>query len=290
MGTTKNHGGSSGSRKGAERPLWSLPADGNSDWGDPTQIPAWAHSEAAAAAPPPEQVPGPPEPKQAFGERAGYAGRSSSRTSPRGAGGTGSWGSGGRSARAGAKRSTPKVPRTRERTPREAKEPVELTDEQYASKGRSILLRQLTASAKSRAQLKTKLLEKEIPEHIAEELLERFEEIELVDDEAFAEGWVRSRARSRGLARSAIKRELREKGIEGELAESALEQIDDETEEETARDLVERKLRAPSMGMDREKSVRRLVGMLARKGYSPSVAFRIVNAAWDERFGPDAEQ
>ncbi|GAA1874041.1 hypothetical protein GCM10009715_20980 [Paeniglutamicibacter psychrophenolicus] len=286
MGTTKNQGGSSGSPQGAERPLWSFPADGNSDWGDPTQIPVWAHSQAAAVAPPPERAPGPPETKPAFGERAGYAGRSSSR----GAGGAGAWGSGGRSARAGAKRSTPKAPRTRERTPREPKEPVELTDEQYASKGRSILLRQLTASAKSRAQLKTKLLEKEIPEHIAEELLERFEEIELVDDEAFAESWVRSRARSRGLARSAIKRELREKGIEGELAESALEQIDDESEEETARDLVERKLRAPSMGVDREKSVRRLVGMLARKGYSPSVAFRIVNTAWDERFGPDAEQ
>lgn len=286
MGTTKNQGGSSGSPQGAERPLWSFPADGNSDWGDPTQIPAWAHSQAAAAAPPAEQAPGPPETKPAFGERAGYAGRSSSG----GAGGTGAWGSGGRSARAGAKRSTPKAPRIRERTPREAKEPIELTDEQYASKGRSIVLRQLTASAKSRAQLKTKLLEKEIPEHIAEELLERFEEIELVDDEAFAEGWVRSRARSRGLARSAIKRELREKGIEGELAESALEQIDDESEEETARDLVERKMRAPSTGVDREKSVRRLVGMLARKGYSPSVAFRIVNTAWDERFGPDAEQ
>nr|WP_210149953.1 regulatory protein RecX [Paeniglutamicibacter terrestris] len=149
------------------------------------------------------------------------------------------------------------------------------------------MLRQLTASAKSRAQLKTKLLEKEIPEHVAEELLDRFEEIALVDDEAFAEGWVRSRARSRGLARSAIRRELRDKGIEGEMAETALEQIDEDAEEITARDLVERKLRAPSMGLDREKSVRRLVGMLARKGYSPGLAFRIVNAAWEERFNGD---
>ena len=72
------------------------------------------------------------------------------------------------------------------------------------------------------------------------------------------------------------------------MAENALEQLDEESEEATAKELVERKLRAPSMGVDKDKSVRRLVGMLARKGYSPSVAFRIVNEAWDEHFGQDS--
>lgn len=285
MGTTKHQGGSSGSPQGAERPLWSFPADGNSDWGDLSEIPVWAHSEAASTAPPPEEAPGPPEAKPAFGERAGYAGRGSGRTPKRGAGGTGSWGGGGRSAPSGAKRTSTRTPRTRERTPREAKEPLELSDEQYATKGRAILLRQLTASAKSRAQLKTKLLEKEIPENIAEELLDRFEEIQLVDDEAFAEGWVRSRARSRGLARGAIKRELREKGVDDETAQQALEQIDDGDEEERARELVRTKLRPDSMGADRDKALRRLVGMLARKGYGGSMAFRIAREEWEVRFG-----
>ena len=108
-----------------------------------------------------------------------------------------------------------------------------------------------------------------------------------MDDNSFAESWVRSRARSRGLARSAIRRELRDKGIEGDMAENALEQLDEESEEATAKDLVDRKLRAPSMGVDKDKSVRRLVGMLARKGYSPSMAFRIVNEAWEEQFGQE---
>lgn len=283
MGTTKHQGGSFGSPQGAERPLWSFPADGNSDWGDVSEIPAWAHSEAASAAPPPEEAPGPPEVKPAFGERAGYAGRSSARTSKRGAGGTGSWG-GGRSANSGSKRTSTRTPRTREKRPADAAEPVELTDEQYATKGRAILLRQLTASAKSRAQLKTKLLEKEIPENISEDLLDRFEEIQLVDDEAFADGWVRSRARSRGLARGAIKRELREKGVDDETAQQALEQIDDGDEEERARELVRTKLRPESMGADRDKALRRLVGMLARKGYGGSMAFRIAREEWDVRF------
>jgi regulatory protein len=285
VGTTKNQGGSSGTPQGAERPLWSFPADGNSDWGDPTEIPAWAHSVAASAAPPPEDAPGPPEAKPAFGERSGYAGRSSARTAKRGAAGANSWGGGGRSSQAGSKRASARTPRTREKRPADAAEPVELTDEQYATKGRAILLRQLTASAKSRAQLKTKLLEKEIPERIAEEILDRFEEIQLVDDEAFAEGWVRSRARSRGLARGAIKRELREKGVDDETAQQALEQIDDTDEEERARELVRTKLRPESMGADRDRALRRLVGMLARKGYGGSMAFRIAREEWEVRFG-----
>lgn len=251
-------------------------------------MPAWADAEVAAEAPTPEESPGPLDAKQAFGERSGRAGHIPARSTKRESGSRGrsQWGS---SPRSSTKRSAERPPRARSTKPKVPADPVELSDEEYATKGRAILLRQLTASSKSRAQLKTKLLEKEIPEHIAEELLERFEEILLVDDEAFAEGWVRARARSRGLARSAIRRELREKGIDGDMAETALEQLDDDSEEATARELLERKLRAPSMWVDKEKSVRRLVGMLARKGYAPSMAFRLVNEAWDERFGPDAE-
>lgn len=281
MSPTQHQGGSSGTPRGTERPLWSFPADGNSEWGSPENLPEWAQTDAALAAPPPSEAPGPPEPKKVFGERQAYAGRSNG----------GGFGSSKGSLSGGTRKYNSKTPRTtapRTKRERPPAEPVELSDEQYATKGRAILLRQLTAASKSRAQLLKKLLEKEIPVLIAEELLDRFEEIQLVDDEAFAEIWVRSRARSRGLARSAIRRELREKGIEGDLAETALEQIDDESEEATAKDLVERKLRAPSMALDKDKTVRRLVAMLARKGYSPSTAYRIVKEAWDERFEDDS--
>lgn len=294
MSTTKDQGGSSGTPQGSERPLWSFPADGNSEWGNPQEIPAWAKSDAVFQAPSAEEAPGPPEPKKAFGERQSYAGRSGQRSSGFGSktSGFGSkssgFGSKSSRSRSGYKSNSYGSATTRTKREKPPAEPVELTDEQWATKGRAILLRQLTASSKSRAQLLKKLREKEIPENICEELLDRFEEIQLVDDESFAEAWVRSRARSKGLARSAIRRELRDKGIEGDMAESALEQLDEESEEATAKDLVVRKLRAPSMAVDKEKSVRRLVGILARKGYSPSMAFRIVNEAWDEQFSEDS--
>ena len=144
---------------------------------------------------------------------------------------------------------------------------------------RSIVLRQLSMAPRSRRQLLTKLLERGVPEQVAAEILDRYEEVQLIDDAEFARMWVRSRAQTRSLARSAIKRELADKGITGDLAEEALSQRTDEDERGAAVDLVRRKLRPiadPSDRAARDKQVRRLVAMLARKGYAPSLAFSIV--------------
>lgn len=149
---------------------------------------------------------------------------------------------------------------------------------------RAIVLRQLTSSAKSRHQLAQKLAERHVPEDVAEAVLDRFEDVGLIDDAEFAQMWVRSRAQTRHLARGALARELAEKGIDADLSAEALEQVSDEDEHEAASALVRRKLR-PGMDLaeraERDKHVRRLVGMLARKGYSPSVSFQIVNAEMD---------
>ncbi|MEE2521833.1 regulatory protein RecX [Pseudarthrobacter sp. J75] len=153
-----------------------------------------------------------------------------------------------------------------------------------AAVARNIVLRQLTASAKSRLQLSRKLAERGIPEDVAESVLDRFEEVHLVDDSEFAEAWVRSRAASRKLAKGALRRELSDKGITAEQAEAALEQLSDEDEEAAARELVRKKLRGKPLPVDRaerEKVTRRLAGMLARKGYSPALAFRIVGEEFD---------
>lgn len=119
------------------------------------------------------------------------------------------------------------------------------------------------------------------------EVLARFEDVGLIDDAAFAEAWVESRHHSRGLARRALARELRTKGVDSALIDEAVGQLDPEQEEETARQLVERKLRT-TRGLDREKRIRRLAGMLARKGYSEGLALRVVRRALEEE-GEDLE-
>ena len=153
-----------------------------------------------------------------------------------------------------------------------------------AAVARAIVLRQLTSSPKSRLQLSRKLAERHVPEDVAEAVLDRFEEVSLVDDAEFADMWVRGRSQSRKLAKGALRRELADKGIDPEVAAVALEQLTDEDEEASARELVERKLRGATGLEDRElrdKTTRRLAAMLARKGYQPSQAFRIVGEVLD---------
>jgi regulatory protein len=161
-------------------------------------------------------------------------------------------------------------------------------DPDPASVARAIVLRQLTNSPKSRLQLARKLAERNVPEDVAEAVLDRFEEVRLIDDAEFADMWVRSRSQSRKLAKGALRRELADKGIDADIAARALDQLSDEAEESAARELVERKLRGATDFADRaqrDKTTRRLASMLARKGYQPSQAFRIVAEVMDAAAG-----
>jgi regulatory protein len=140
---------------------------------------------------------------------------------------------------------------------------------------RKILLDQLTGQARSRAELAAKLAKKHVPDDVAARLLDRFEEVGLVDDAAFAREWVQSRQAGRGLARRALAAELRRKGVDSEVVSEAVGAVDPEDEVESARALVRRKL--PSLQrFDSVTQVRRLIGMLARKGYPSGVAFSVV--------------
>jgi regulatory protein len=140
---------------------------------------------------------------------------------------------------------------------------------------RKILLDQLTGQARSRKELSDKLASRNVPDEIAIALLDRFEEVGLVDDEAFARSWIASRQPGKGLARRALAQELRRKGIDDEVARDALDEVDPADEEAAARALVRKKLRTLSR-VDDTTATRRLVGMLARKGYSSGLAFAVV--------------
>ncbi|MGJ5752908.1 regulatory protein [Streptomyces puniciscabiei] len=156
-----------------------------------------------------------------------------------------------------------------------------------AERARAICLRLLTGTPRTRRQLADALRQRDIPEDVAEEVLSRFEEVGLIDDGAFADAWVESRHHGRGLARRALARELRTKGVDSALIDEAVSQLDSEQEEATARELVARKLRA-TRGLDRDKRLRRLAGMLARKGYPEGMALRVVRQALEEE-GEDTE-
>jgi regulatory protein len=150
---------------------------------------------------------------------------------------------------------------------------------------REICLRQLAVRPRTRAELATAMTKRGIADDVVAEVLDRYDEVGIIDDAAFARAWVESRHHGKGLARRALGQELRRRGVDQEVVKEALAGLEPETEEITARELVTRKLRG--MRGDREAIFRRLVGLLARKGYPPGIAIRAVKDVLAERSEED---
>ncbi|MDW5612750.1 recombination regulator RecX [Mycolicibacterium sp. jd] len=148
---------------------------------------------------------------------------------------------------------------------------------------RALCLRLLTARARTRAELEAALAKRGYPDDIAAAVLDRLTQVGLVDDEDFAEQWVRSRRLNAGKGKRALAAELRKKGVDNEVIDGALAGIDAGAERTRAEQLVRDKLRREKLGdpddRDAENKVaRRLVGMLARRGYNQTMAFDVVTA------------
>lgn len=142
---------------------------------------------------------------------------------------------------------------------------------------RAICLRLLSLRPRTRAQLADALARRRVPGDAATRVLERLGEVGLVDDAAFAQAWVSTRHHGRGLAGRALSAELRHRGVDSETTAEAVDTLDAGTEEQTARALIRRRLAGAGMvRLDPATRQRRLLGLLARKGYSGGLAYRIV--------------
>ncbi len=142
----------------------------------------------------------------------------------------------------------------------------------------AIALRILALRPHSRAELERKLARKGCDPGVAGQVLDRLTEVGLLDDAAYAQLLVQSRSRINGLSGAALRRELREKGVDDDLAVAAIGSLDDETERARAEQLVAKKLRTMG-GLTPQVQARRLGAMLARKGYPSGVAYAVVRDA-----------
>lgn len=147
-------------------------------------------------------------------------------------------------------------------------------------RAQNLCLWHLGQGPRTRKQLTDAMLKKGVPVAMAESILAKLAEYDYVNDEKFAENYVRSRHENQRKGVSAIRFELLRKGVDSDTVAAALEQVSPESESDNARTLVERKM-AATRGLDRQKRVNRLVGMLSRKGYPPGVAFQVVREALD---------
>jgi regulatory protein len=152
-----------------------------------------------------------------------------------------------------------------------------------AEQARALCLRLLTARARTRSELEDRLAKRGYPNEVSAQVLDRLAQVGLIDDEDFAEQWVRSRRLHAGKGKRALAAELRHKGVDNEVITAALAGIDAGAERTRAEQLVRDKLRREKLGdpgdRDAENKVaRRLVGMLARRGYSQTMALDVVTA------------
>lgn len=145
----------------------------------------------------------------------------------------------------------------------------------------------LDQRARSRHELRERLIKAEFAPELVDEVLASLERASLVDDSLFAHEWVRQRAARRGKSAKALDLELRDKGVAADVRASALAQISEEDEEAQARALAEKKARAlkvvPADRAEYDKALRRVVGVLARRGYSSELTVRVARESLDAR-------
>ena len=144
-----------------------------------------------------------------------------------------------------------------------------------------ICLRLLTAAPRTRAQLDQALRRRGIAQSAADAALDRLAGVGLIDDAAFARAWVDTRHRGRGLARRALTAELRQRGVNEGDVRAAVADLSPEQEAAAARRLVEAKL-AATRGRPLATRMRRLTGLLARKGYPAAMAYRVIREALEQ--------
>ena len=156
--------------------------------------------------------------------------------------------------------------------------PPSISEPSREELARALCLRLLTARARTRAELSGQLTKRGYPDDIRDRVLDRLAAAGLVDDADFAEEWVRSRRANSGKSKRALAAELHAKGVDNDVITTALGGLDAAAERERAEQLVRARLRREALGEDDTRVSRRLAAMLARRGYSQTLAGEVVVA------------
>ena len=140
-------------------------------------------------------------------------------------------------------------------------------------------LRLLTARARTRAELAGQLAKRGYPDDVSTRVLDRLADVGLVDDVDFAEQWVHSRRVNAGKGKRALAAELHTKGVDNDVITSVLSDINPDAERDRAEELVRKKLRRENLSDEAADArvTRRLVAMLARRGFSQAMAYDVVS-------------
>jgi regulatory protein len=165
----------------------------------------------------------------------------------------------------------------------------QLRQEEALQQATNRVLNYLSFRPRSREEVRRYLCKKETPAELIDTIMQRLEELDLINDQSFTEFWVESRERSNPKGAQALKNELRLKGVKREVVD---ELVSDEQDQERALRAGHKKavLLARQSEMDFKTFRARLGPFLQRRGFSYEVSTHAVRALWKEVQDEEAEE
>ena len=141
----------------------------------------------------------------------------------------------------------------------------------------------LSYRARSESEIRRNLRKHEIPDAVIDQTVERLRQDGLANDTEFASAWVENRTIFRPRSRRMMALELRQKGLDEEAIQSAMENVDDEASAYEAA----RKRAARFKNLEWNDFRKKLSEFLARRGFSYSVIAPVVIRIWNEAHTDD---
>lgn len=136
---------------------------------------------------------------------------------------------------------------------------------------------------RSEREVRDRLRRGEVPEPIAEQVIERLKELKLLDDAEFARYWIEQRQTHRPRGARLLRQELQLKGIDRELSTQVLDEAAEEDDPvDAACRAAERRARA-ERAADAREFERRLGPFLLRRGFDYETVRSACRRLWAER-------
>ena len=155
------------------------------------------------------------------------------------------------------------------------------------AKAQERALRLLDSRQRSEQELRQRLAQAEFSLPVVDSVIAALRRTGVVDDQRFAQEWVRQRFAARGKAPAVLRRELRGKGVAAAAVEAAVAEISDSDLKETALELAQKKAAtirtAPASYQEKQKQLAKVAGMLARRGYPADLVREVAHQALNER-------
>lgn len=138
-------------------------------------------------------------------------------------------------------------------------------------------LRLLNFKMRTEQEIRRKMKEKEYTEDVVDTTIEYLYYLNYLNDEEYANKFIKDKSNLKNMGKERIKRELYAKGIDKEIINDQIEDlVDDDDEYEKATEMAIKKLETTYKNDDKNAQYRKLGGFLQRKGYSMNIVFKIL--------------